>query len=118
MLKPVISRVRVLAMLLAFGLGIACQVLSGVAMAAQMQAAPAPGIAGAAICPGCPSGQRDGMAAAGCTVVACWTVAVLPAQGEFTEPRPPVVFRPSDAVILAGIATAPEPHPPRPFLSA
>jgi hypothetical protein len=43
-LGSVIGRFRILALLMAFGLGFAGQGLSGVAMAAQMQAAAAPGI--------------------------------------------------------------------------
>jgi hypothetical protein len=117
MLGSVISRFRVLALLLAFGLGFAGQVLSGAAMAAQMQAAPTRGIATGAICPDCPSDQPGGMSI-GCTIAACWTVPALPVQSKIPEFQPRVLFTPSAEVIIAGIAIAPEPHPPRPFLHA
>jgi len=115
MLGSVISRFRVIVLLLAFGLGLAGQVLSGVAMAAQMQAAIAPGIMTDAVCPGCPSDQQGAMAA-GCTFVACWTVPALPVQSKIPELRPRVLLTPSAEVIIAGIVIAPDPHPPRPIL--
>src|SRR5712692_7750374 len=94
MLGSVISRYRILVLLLAFGLGFIGQVLSGVAMAAQMQAAATPGIATGEVCPGCPSDQRGGMNT-GCTVAACWPVPALPMQSKIPEFQPRVVFTPS-----------------------
>jgi len=115
MLASVISRYRILLLLLAFGLGVAGHVSSGVTMAAQMQAAAAPGITSDAACPGCPSDQ-PGTMNAGCTVAACSAMPALPAQGRITEPQARALFTPSPEVIIAGIAIAPDPHPPRPFL--
>ncbi len=115
MLGSVISRYRVLVLLLAFGLGVAGHVSSGVAMAAQMQAAAAPGITTGAVCPDCPSDQQGTMNA-GCTVAACSAMPALPAQAKITEPPPRAHFTQSPEVIIAGIAIAPDPHPPRPFL--
>jgi len=114
MLGSVITRYRVLVLLLAFGLGFSSQGLSGVAMAAQMQAA-APGITTDAVCPDCPSDQQ-GCMNTGCTVAACSTAPALPAKAKITEPQPRALFSPSPEVIIAGIAIAPDPHPPRPFL--
>ncbi len=117
MLGSVINRFRVLVVLLAFGLGFTGQVLSGVAMAGQMQAGAAPGITTDAVCPGCPSDQQGGMNA-GCTSAACRTVPALPVQSKIPELQPRVLFTPSAEAIIAGIAIAPDPHPPRPFLHA
>ena len=115
MFGSVISRFRGLVLLLAFGLGFIGQVLSGVAMAAQMQAAATPGMATGEVCPGCPSDQQGGMNT-GCTVTACWTAPALPVQSKIPEFEPRMVFTPSAELIIAGIAIAPDPHPPRPFL--
>lgn len=115
MFGSVISRFRVLMLLLAFGLGLAGQIVSSAAMAAQMQAAANAGMATGMDCPGCPSDQTGGMAA-GCTVAACWTIPALPAQGGAAERPAQAVFMASAELIIAGIATAPEPHPPRSFL--
>ena len=113
----VISRFRVVMLLLALGLGLAGQIASSAAMAAQMQAAPNPGSATGMDCPGCASDQTGGIAAT-CTVAACWIIPALPAHSGTAEPPPQTVFMPSVELIVAGIATAPEPHPPRPFLHA
>lgn len=115
MLVPVITRFRVVMLLLAFGLGLAGQIASSAAMAAQMQVAPTAGMATGMDCPGCPSDQTGGMPAS-CTVAACWTIPALPAQVGAAERLHQAVFMPSAGLIIAGIATAPEPHPPRPFL--
>jgi len=112
-----ITRFRIVVLLLAFGLGLAGQIVSGVAIAAQMQAAANPGIGAAMVCPGCPSDQAGGTAAS-CTVAACWTIPALPAQGGAAERLPQTVFIPTADVVFAGIATAPEPPPPRPILHA
>ena len=117
MLASVISRYRILLLLLAFGLGVAGHVSSGVTMAAQMQAAAAPGITSDAACPGCPSNQQGGMNA-GCTSAACRTVPALPVQSKVPELMARGVFTSSAVVIIAGLAIAPEPHPPRPSLHA
>ena len=114
MLGSVISRYRVLVLLLAFGLGLAGQLLSGVAVAARMQAAATPGITTDAVCPGCPSDQQCGMNA-GCTAAACWTVPALPVQSKIPELQPRVLLTASAEVSIAGIPIAPEPHPPRPL---
>lgn len=99
-------------LLLAFGLGLAGQVTSTAAMAAQMQSVAGPGIASDHPCPKCPGDQHGGMAI-GCSAVACWTAPALAAQSTITESVPPVAFTASPDVMIVGIATAPDPHPPR-----
>ena len=115
MLGLVISRFRTTMLLLAFALGLAGQVLSSVAMAAQMQPAAGPNMTSpGASCPGCDGdGQLGGMAV-GCTVVACWTAPALPAQDTITGSveRPAGFAAPPDAFI-AGVTAAPDPYPPR-----
>ena len=115
MLGFLIIRFRVVMLLLAFGLGLAGQILSGAAMAAQMQAATEPGIATGMDCPACPSDQTGGMMGS-CSIAACWTIPALPTQERIPEQPVSLAFVPSAASIIAGIAAAPEPHPPRLFL--
>ena len=117
MLDSFISRFRVLMLLLAFGLGLAGQLVSTAAMAGQMQPMASAGIASDNPCPGCP-GDQDGGMAAGCSVVGCWTAPALPAHGTPTEPMPQVAFAIPPDVVIVGIATAPDPHPPRSSLHA
>jgi hypothetical protein len=117
MLGSVISRCRVIALVLAFALGFPGQALSGMAMAGQMQppamSAATPGDA----CPGCASEQQGDMAT-GCTLAACWTLPALPAQGKTPQLQPPVAFTPFASAIIRGIRITPEPPPPRPVLHA
>ena len=110
----VISRFRALMLLLAFGLGLAGQIVSSAAMAAQMQAAAHPGTATGMNCPACPGDQGGGIAAS-CTIAVCWTIPALPAQGGAAERPPQAVFVRSVELTVAGIATAPDPYPPRSF---
>jgi hypothetical protein len=114
MFGSVISRLRVLMLLLAFALGLAGQLVSGAAMAAQMQAAANAGMATEMDCPGCPSDQAGGMAVS-CNA-ACWTIPALPAQSGTAEFTSATVFIPSVDLVIAGIVTRPDPHPPRSFL--
>lgn len=113
MLGSVISRFRISVLLLAFVLGLASQALSGVAMAAQMQPEASMTSPGAP-CSGCDGdGQQRGMAA-GCTVAACFTNPALPVQSTITMPlRHPATFAATPDIVIAGIVTAPDPHPPR-----
>jgi hypothetical protein len=115
MLGLFVSRFRVLALLLAFGLGLAGQAVSNAAMASQMQMAMQPGISSGASCPGCPDAQHGGMAP-GCPLAACWTIPALPAQGTALLPRPPATFPEPTEAIITGIKSAPDPRPPRAFL--
>ena len=117
MIGSVISRFRVLILLLAFGLGLAGQLLSGAAMAAQMQAGAEPGITTGMDCPACPSDHGGGMMGS-CSVAACWTIPALPTYERIPERPGSQAFVPSVALVIAGIATAPEPHPPRLLLHA
>jgi hypothetical protein len=116
MLGSFVNRFRVLMLLLAFGLGLAGQVTSSAAMAAQMQAPARTGIGAGTLCPGCDTDMQDGGPAPSCMVTSCWTIPALPPQGTTLEPRPGVVFPASAEVIVTGITSAPDPHPPRAFL--
>jgi hypothetical protein len=109
MLGSFASRFRVFMLLLAFGLGLAGQVTSSAAMAAQMQGPTQAGINTGALCPGCDADMQHGGMAPSCMVTSCWTIPALPPQSTALEPRP------ADAIVT-GIASAPDPHPPRTFL--
>jgi len=116
MLGSFISRFRVLVLLLAFALGLAGQVVSAAAMAAQMQAWTQAGISTSGLCPGCDGNMQHGGLAPGCMSSSCWNIPALPAQGTALEPHVAAVFPVSADAIVAGIASAPDPHPPRTFL--
>ena len=117
MLGLLISRFRVVMLLLAFGAGMAGGILSDAAMGSQMQdpmqSAPSTGHP----CPACPAGQNTGMMP-GCTSMAtCWTVPALPAAQEAGVQVPPeMTFAATAGIGIAGIASAPDPRPPRSFL--
>jgi len=113
MLGSLLSRFRVVMLLLGFGLGLAGGVVSDAAMASQMQGPMQSGLSTGHPCPACPDGQRSAMMP-GCTAMAaCWTTPALPAQGAALQRRPAAGFPdPADASI-AGIASSPDPHPPR-----
>jgi hypothetical protein len=116
MLRFFLRRSRIAVLLLAFGLGLAGNALSTAVLASEMQE-PMHGVtSGGTMCPGCDADQQHGMMAGGCTVTSCWTAPALPAQGTAPQPRLPIVVTPSPEAILTGIATGPEPHPPRFFL--
>ena|SRR6516225_10752080 len=116
MLGFFVSRFRVVMLLLAFGLGLAGQVVSSAAMAAQMQGPAPAGISPGAPCPGCdPDMQRGGLAST-CMVSSCWTIPALPPQSTTLEPQPAAVFPTSADAIVTGVASAPDPRPPRAFL--
>ena len=113
-----LRRSRIAVLLLAFGLGLAGTALANAALASQMEA-PMHGITtGGTMCPGCGTDEQNGMMAGSCSVTSCWTAPALPAQGATPQPHSRVAFTPSAEVILTGIATGPEPHPPRSFLHA
>jgi len=115
MLGSFVSRSRILMLLLAFALGLAGQVVSNAAMAAQMQG---PGQAGASTgspCPDCDADMQHGLFPS-CTATSCWTIPALPPQSTTSEPQPSAVFPPSADVIVTGIASAPDLRPPRAFL--
>jgi hypothetical protein len=116
MLGLSVSRFRALMLLLAFGLGLAGEVASTAAMAAQMQGPAQAGISTGALCLGCDSDMQHGGLAPSCMATSCWTVPALPAQSASLEPQPPAVFPASADAIVTGIASAPDPHPPRAFL--
>jgi len=118
MLGSVISRFRVAMLLSAFALGLAGQILSNAAMAAPMQPAARPSMTSGALCPDCTGDQQHRGMAAGCVAAPCWPVPALPAHSTIPEPLPRVAFAASPDVIAAGIASAPDPHPPRFFLPA
>ena len=114
MLGSFVSQFRVLMLLLAFALGVAGQVASTAAMAAQMQPVTSVGMASDDLCPGCPGDQHGGMMTS-CSVVGCWTTPALTAQSATFGPSPQVAFVVPSDIVIAGIATAPDPHPPRPI---
>src|SRR5713101_3152349 len=60
MLVSFVSRFRVLMLLLAFALGMAGQIASTAAMAAEMQPVASVGMASDDPCPGCPGDQHSG----------------------------------------------------------
>ena len=117
MLGFLIIRFRVVMLLLAFGLGLAGQIASSAAIDAQMQVAPTAGMATGMDCPACPSDHTGGMMGS-CSIAACWTIPALPTQERIPEQPAPLAFVPSAGSVIAGIATAPEPHPPRLILHA
>ncbi|MGE5268922.1 MAG: hypothetical protein ACM3JG_04530 [Thiohalocapsa sp.] len=112
MLVSLGSRFRILVLLLTFALGLAGPVASTAAIAAQMQLMTSHDIGSGHGCPGCP-GEQHGAAVAPCSAVGCWTVPALPAQNLIPEPLEQVVFAPLPELVIAGITSAPDPHPPR-----
>jgi hypothetical protein len=116
MLGSFVSRFRVLILLLAFGLGLAGQVMSSAAMAALMQRPAQADIDTGAVCPGCGTDMQPGGLAPSCMASPCWTIPALPAQCTSLEPGPAAVFPASADAIVTGITAAPDPHPPRAFL--
>jgi len=115
MLGSFVSRFRVLMLLLAFALGMAGQIVSTAAMAAQMQPVTSVGMASDDPCPGCPGDQHGGMMTS-CSVIGCWTAPALPVQSATLGPSPQVAFVVPSDVVIAGIGTSPDPHPPRAIL--
>ena len=119
MLRSFLRRSRVIALLLAFGLGLAGNLAWNAALASQMQAPMQHDpTTGGTMCPGCAGDSQQGMMGASCSPTACWTAPALPAQGTAPQPWPPIAFTPSVSAILTGIPTGPDPHPPRPSLHA
>lgn len=116
MLGSFVSRFRVFILVLAFGLGLAGQVASSAVMAAQTQGPAQAGISTGALCPGCDSDMQHGGLAPSCMATSCWTIPALPAQSTALEPHAAAVFPVSADAIVTGIASAPDPHPPRALL--
>ena len=116
MLGSIAGRFRVPILLLAFGLGLAAQAMSNVAMAAPIQEPAQAGIRSGALCPGCDSNMQRGGLAPSCMATSCCTIPALPTQSMALEPHAEAAFPISADVSAAGIASAPDPHPPRAFL--
>jgi hypothetical protein len=113
----ILSRFRALMLILAFGLGLAAQAMPNVVMAAQMQSPAQAGISSGTLSPGCDGDMQHGCGlAADCTAASCCTIPALPAQSTALEPHAPAVFPAWADANVAGIASAPDPHPPRAFL--
>lgn len=112
MLSSLINRLHVAVLLLAFAAAVAGQAVASAAMMASMQPVTSPGIGSDNPCSGCLGDQQHAMTA-GCSAVGCWAAPVLPAQSTTPEPLSQVAFAASADVVIAGIATAPDPHPPR-----
>lgn len=117
MLGFLTTRFRFVMLLLAFALGLAGQIGSHGATAAPMQTAMASGMASGMDCPACP-GDHNGAMTDACSVIACWSIPGLPVQIATVARRLQTVFTRSGEPIITGIATAPDPHPPRTFLQA
>ena len=115
MLGLFVNRSRVLMLLLAFALGLAGQVVSNAAMAAQMQGQAQVAAGAGSPCTGCDSDMQHGSLPS-CMTMSCWTIPALPPQSTTLEPPPSVVFPASADSIVTGIRSAPDPHPPRAFL--
>jgi hypothetical protein len=110
------TRVRAFLMILAFGFGLAAQVLTGAAMATPM---PATGTSVTAMtdCPDCPSG--DNVAAmGGCVVACCWNMVAVPAQSIAVERVAPPAFATGNYDLHPGLSSRPDPYPPKSSLSA
>ena len=112
MLGSLTNRFRVAVLLLAFAVALAGQGVANAAMMASMQPVTKVGIGADHPCSGCLGDQHGGMTA-GCSAVGCWAAPVLPAQSTTPEPLAQVAFAVPPDVVIAGIATAPDPHPPR-----
>jgi hypothetical protein len=114
MFASLVSRFRVAMLLLAFGLGLAGGMVSDAVMATQMQGPIPSGVSAGHPCPACPGEQRGTMMP-GCTMVAqaCWTIPALPAQSAVWQRQPAAVFPAPVESHIAGIVSAPDPHPPR-----
>ena len=118
MLRSFLRRSRLAVLLLLFGVGLAGHALANAAPGWQMHgpmhsAATSSGT----MCPGCGDDQH-GMMAGTCAISSCWTAPALPAQGPTPQSQSDVAFGTSSEAILAGIATSPDPHPPRSLLHA
>jgi hypothetical protein len=111
MLDSLVSRFRVLTVILAFGFGLLGPVASNLAMAAQMQPASG-GMASDHPCPACPNDQHSGITPM-CSAVGCWLAPALPAHNAPAEPMQRTAFAIPPDVLITGIATAPDPYPPR-----
>lgn len=53
---------------------------------------------------------------ASCGAIGCWTAPALPAQTATLQPSQQVAFGLVPDVVIAGLATTPDPHPPRSIL--
>lgn len=118
MLRPVIIRCRAALLLLAFVLGLGGQAASIAAMASPMRTPMQPEIAAVHPCPGCGmDAQQGAMAPGGCMAGSiCGSIPGLPAQSAALGARGTASFAASLEPAVAGIVSAPEPHPPRSFL--
>jgi hypothetical protein len=104
-------RLRSLLMILAFGFGLAGQVLMGAAMATPM---PATGTSVKAVtdCPGCPGGD-NAAAMGGCTVAYCWNLVAVPVQSVPVERVAPAAFATGHYDLHPGLSSRPDPYPPK-----
>ena len=111
MLGSLVSRFRVLAVVLAFGFGLLGPVASNVAMAAQMQSMSG-GMASDQPCPACPGDQHGGITPM-CSAVGCWVAPALLGYNVPVEPMQRMAFVTPPDMMIMGISTPPDPHPPR-----
>jgi hypothetical protein len=107
-----LSRFRLVALLLAFGLGMVGGAAADAAMA--WEGPGQPGLSVEHPCPTCPDRQSSLMMP-GCTIAACWMIPALPAQTTVLPSWPAAAFPESAEASIAGIVCSPDPHPPRAF---
>jgi hypothetical protein len=110
-----LSRFRLVTLLLAFGLGMVGGAVGDAAMASLISDPRQSGLSADHPCPACPDAPSRGMMP-GCTTTACWTIPALPAQNTVLLPRPAAAFPEPAEPRIAGIVFSPDPHPPRAFL--
>lgn len=102
-------------MILAFGFGLAAQVLMGAATAAPMPASTI-GVTAMAGCPGCAVGDKAAPAG-GCLVAYCWTMVAVPVQGIGVGRIAPLAFVVGHYDLHPGLLSGPDPYPPKSSLS-
>jgi hypothetical protein len=104
-------RLRSFLMILAFGFGLAAQVLMGAAMATPM---PATGTSVKAMtdCPGCGGGDNAAVMG-GCVVAYCWNMAAVPAPSIGIERVGSPAFATGHYDLHPGLSSRPDPYPPK-----
>ena len=111
-----VTSIRVVLVILAFGLGLLGQAVVSHAASFEIPATTVGSATAGADCTGCGTGSAHGVMLAGCAVSCCSSIPALPTQGLAFEPPTMAIFVASVYAIGPGIAAAPDPHPPRPPL--
>jgi hypothetical protein len=115
MFGSLVSRFRLVTLLLALGLGTVGGVVLDAALASQMEGPKQAAVSAVHPSPTCPDVHSCAMIP-GCTTAVCWTVSALPAQSTVLQPRPAAVLPEPAEPSITGIVSSPDPHPPRVFL--